>query len=290
LFQSAPLAVALVLLAGATARAQAPGREQRQRTVTVTGNPAEPQHEVRVSSDTPTALVFGADIRKKSLRVDATRIRVLDTGARSIIVQAVKPLENGERQELEVEFADEKAPARAFFVLVGHASEIDAFVTVARQEPSSPACPAEVHAGIKGPEDLLLSGYMDGGGVPTSPIDEVTDKANGLETRKGVAYRGKGWLMFQVRIRNTRGPQPWVPTEATLTSKTGAKVRGRVVRENVGEPAPGEKVRVLVVTEEPPPSAGLSFILELSGADGRSMTIPIPKVPAPPAPAEESKR
>jgi uncharacterized protein (TIGR02268 family) len=134
---------------------------------------------------------------------------------------------------------------------------------------------------VRAPEDLLLLGYMGESGVPTAKIPQVTDDAHGFESVQGVAYRGKGWLMFQVAIRNMRGPQPWVPTEATLTSKTGQTLRGRVVREEPGEPVPGERVRVLVVTDEPPPSAGLVFILELRGADGRTLAIPRVTIPAP---------
>jgi hypothetical protein len=93
--------------------------------------------------------------------------------------------------------------------------------------------------------------------------------------------------MFQVKIRNLRGPHPWVPTEATLTSKAGEKLRGRVVLEEQGEQAPGAAVRVLVVTEEPPPSAGLDFSLEVSAGDGRILAIPNVKIPAP---AKEPKR
>jgi uncharacterized protein (TIGR02268 family) len=284
LFQSAPLAVALVLLAGTVARAQATAREPRQRTVTVTGNPAEPPHEVHVSHETPTVFLFGSEIRKKSVRVDTSRIRVVDTGeqSRSLIVQAVSPLGDGERHELEVEFTDGKAPARAAFALAAHASDVDTLINVARQEPASPACPAEVRATVRAPEDLLLLGYISRGGVPTAKINPRTDDAQGFASEEGVAYRGKGWLMFHVGIVNLRGPQPWVPTEATLTSKTGAKLRGRVVREGQGEPAPGEFVRVLVVTEEPPAaSVGLFFTLELSGADGRTLAIPEVKIPAP---------
>ena len=288
MFQSAPLAVALVLLAGTVARAQATAREPRQRTVTVTGNPAEPPHEIHVSHEVPTGFLFGSDLRKKSLRVDASRIRVLDEGARSIIVQAVKSLGEGERQELEVEFADGKAPARAVFSLVAHASDVDALVSVARQEPATPTCPAEVRAEVGAPEDLLLLGYMGEGGVPTAPIEPRTDAAQGLESLQGVAYRGKGWLMFRVAIRNRRGPPAWVPTEATLTSKTGEKLGGRVVREVQGETLPGEAVRVLVVTEEPPAGAGLVFTLEMSGADGRTLANPRVTIPAPEK--EEPKR
>ena len=292
MFQSAPLAVVLVLLAGTVARAQATAREPRQRTVTVTGNPAEPPHEVHVSAETPTVFLFGSEIRKKSVRVDSKRIRMVDAGEQSrlLMVQAVSPLGDGERHELEVEFTDGKAPARAAFVLVAHPSDVDAFVTVARQQPAAPTCPAEVRAAVRAPEDLLLLGYMGEGGVPTSEIPQGYDDAQGLESVQGVAYRGKGWLMFQVEIRNMRGPQPWVPTEATLTSKTGEKLRGRVVREEQGEPEPGKAVRVLVVTEEPPAGAGLVFTLEVSGADGRTLAIREVNIPKILAPAQESKR
>lgn len=285
--QSTLLAVVLVLLAGTVTRAQATAREPRQRTVTVTGNPAEPPHEVHVSDETPTVFLFGSEIRKKSVRVDTTRIRMVDAGERSIIVQALSPLGDGERHEIEVEFADGRTPARAVFALVASPSGVDTLINVTRQAPTVPVCPAEVRAGVRGPEDLLLLGYMGESGVPTAKLNPTRDDAQGFESLEGVAYRGKGWLMFQVRIRNMRGPQPWVPTEATLTSMAGEKLRGRVVLEGQGAPAPGEPVRVLVVTDEPPAGAGLVFILEVSGADGRGLAFPPVKVPAP---AQESKR
>ncbi|KFE66897.1 DUF2381 family protein [Hyalangium minutum] len=283
MFQSTSLAVALVLLTGTVARAQATAREPRHRTVTVTGNPSEPPPEVHVSAETPTVFLFGAELRKKSVRVDEARIRVVDTGeqSRTIVVQAVSPPSHGERHELEVEFADGKAPSRAVFALVVHPANVDTLISVARQEPAAPACLAEVREGVRGPEDFLLLGYMGESGVPTAKVGPAKDAAQGLESAKGVAYRGKGWLMVQVRLRNQRGPQPWVPTEATLTSKTGEKLRGRVVLEEQGEPEPGKAVRVLVVTEEPPAGVGLFFILELSGADGRTLAIPEVKIPAP---------
>jgi uncharacterized protein (TIGR02268 family) len=236
----------------------------------------------------PTVLLFGSEIRQKSVRVDTTRIRVVDAGeqSRTIVVQAVSPLGDGERHELEVEFADGKPPARAVFVLVAHPSDVDTLINVARQEPTAPTCPAEVRAEVRGPEDFLLSGYMGQSGVPTARIDPTRDAAQGLLSARGVAYRGKGWLMFQVAIRNMRGPQPWFPTEATLASKMGQKLRGRVVLEEPGEPVPGEHVRVLVVTEDPPAGAGLVFTLEMSGADGRTLAIDVEI----PASAKEPKR
>lgn len=107
--QSAPLAVALVFLAGAAVHAQSPAREPRQRTVTVTGNPAEPVHEVHVSPLLPTLFLFSADIRKEAVRVDGARIRVVDAGARPLVVQAVSALGEGERQRV---YVDPKHPHR----------------------------------------------------------------------------------------------------------------------------------------------------------------------------------
>jgi len=280
LFQSAPLAVVLVLLGGTLAPAQAPARAQRQRSVTVTGNPSEPPPEVHVSPETPTVLLFSVDIRKQSVRVDEARIRVVDASEQAIIVRAVEPLGEGERVELEVQFADGKVPAR--FALVPPASEVDTLINVTRREPLAPACPAEVPTRVRRPEDLLLLDYMDGSGVRTAQIPTLEGGAHGFESNGGAVYRGKGWLLLDVQVRDLRGPQPWVPTEAVLVGKAGEKLPGRVVTEGQGEPTPGGEVRVLVVTEEPPPSAGLVFTLELSGADGRTLAFPPVKIPEPP--------
>ena len=104
----------------------------------------------------------------------------------------MSPLGEGERHELEVEFADGKAPARAVFVLVAPTSYVNTLISVARQEPAAPACPAEVRAQVRAPEDLLLLGYMDKSGVPTAKIGTTADEAHGFESGSGVAYRGEG--------------------------------------------------------------------------------------------------
>jgi uncharacterized protein (TIGR02268 family) len=177
LFQSAPLAVVLVLLGGTVARAQATPREQRQRTLTLTGNPADPPHEVHVAPDTPTVLLFSADILKKTVRVDGSRIRIVDAGERSLIVQPVSALGEGEREELEVLFADGKTPEWAVFALVAHPSEVDMLINVSRRELLASPCLAEGRKKLRGPEDLLLLGYMDGKGVRTVAMDLTRDDA-----------------------------------------------------------------------------------------------------------------
>ena len=103
MLQPVRLALVLALLGGAAPRADAaPGRAKLERPVAVVGNPAEPLPEIRVEAASPTWLFFPAAIEKSTLAinevpravdrpavpVDGARIRVLDVGERSIIVQA----------------------------------------------------------------------------------------------------------------------------------------------------------------------------------------------------------
>ncbi|QSQ26786.1 DUF2381 family protein [Pyxidicoccus parkwayensis] len=126
-------ALALVLLGGAAPRADAaPPRTKRERPVAVVADPAAPLPEIHVEAAAPTVLFFATTIAESTLTVDeqprtvdtaavpgnGSRIRVLDVGKRSIIVQPVEDLAAGERHELAVFFADGRAPARAAFVLV----------------------------------------------------------------------------------------------------------------------------------------------------------------------------
>lgn len=172
------LALLLALLLGAAARAEAaPSRTKRDRPVAVTGSPAEPLPEIHVVPDVPTVLLFPADIQKKTLTVDQSRIRVRDVGASSIIVQAAPDYRADERQELEVFFADGRAPARAAFVLVMDPAEEDTRIDVKRPEPPNGACPTEVQRSDPRPEDFVLLGYVNESGVPTTTFDGAPDEA-----------------------------------------------------------------------------------------------------------------
>jgi uncharacterized protein (TIGR02268 family) len=126
-----------------------------------------------------------------------------------------------------------------------------------------------------------LLGYVDNHGVRTATVEGWTDIARGLKSEPGTSYRGNGWALVEVVIKHLHGPQPWTPSEAALTGKDGERLRARLVTEGKGETAPGEKVRVLVVLEELPPTAGLVFTLEVLGEDGRSVAIPGVKIPVP---------
>jgi uncharacterized protein (TIGR02268 family) len=276
------LAVALSLFVGAAARAEAePSRTKRDRPVAVTGNPAEPLPELHVAPDVPTVLLFPADIQKKTLTVDESRIRVLDTGARSIIVQAAADYRAGERHELTVFFADGRAPARAAFVLVMDPAEVDTRIDVKRPELPPAGCPPEVPRAAPLPEDFVLLRYVGERGVQTSTIGRALDSAKGLKSNRGISYRGEGWVLFDVMIGNLAGHPLFSLRDVTVTGKGGVTVQARVSTKTKGAIAPGEFLRVLVVADEPPESAGLVFTLEVRGDDGRSLVIPRATLPTP---------
>ncbi|EAU65519.1 hypothetical protein STIAU_1330 [Stigmatella aurantiaca DW4/3-1] len=172
-----------MLLWGTAARAEsAPGgRVERTRAVTVTGNPAESLPEVRVAGDTPTLLLFSAPIQKKTLTFDESRIRVLDSGEFTIVVQGVADLQEGERHEIGVFFADGRAPMRAAFVLVTDPSEVDIRIDVRRPELPAMPCPNEAQPRAPLPEDFVLLGYVGEEGVSVTPIKDV----DALEHRSG---------------------------------------------------------------------------------------------------------
>ena len=279
----------LALLGGAAPRAEAaPPRAERKRPVAVVVNPSEPLPEIRVEAAAPTLLFFPTTIAESTLTVDekprtidtaavpgdGSRIRVLDVGKRTILVQPVEDLRPGERHELAVFFADGRAPARAAFVLVTDPAEVDARIDVERRELPDAACPAGAPHLPPKPEDFVLLGYVDKDGVQTGMFDEASDEARGLRARAGGTFRGAGWVLVDARIDNAEGQPTWTPQEATLTGRGGVSLRARIVPVGAAQVAPGKVLRVLVVADAPPSSAGEYFALEIRGAGGRNFVIP----------------
>jgi uncharacterized protein (TIGR02268 family) len=280
LSQPARLALVLAVLWGTAARGETPlsSRAKRERPVAVVGKPDEPLPEIHVATDSPTVLLFPADIQPTTLTVDESRIRVVDTGKRSIIVQAAPDYRLEERHELAVFFADGQAPTRAAFVLVMGPAEVDSRIDVQRPELPLAACPGDVQRDPL-PEDFVLLGYVDKLGVQTAVLAKAVDSEHGLSSDLGVSYRGKGWVLADLLIRNQPGRPPWIPRDVMLRGKGDAVLRGRVVTKAKGAVAPGDMVRVLAVFKEPPPSAGLVVALEVLGDDGRSFVHPRVSLP-----------
>ncbi|MDC0711847.1 DUF2381 family protein [Stigmatella sp. ncwal1] len=281
MFQPLRLSLALALLWGAAARAEpAPGgRIERTRTVTVASGPAEPLPEVHVAGDQPTLLFFPAPIQTKTLTFDESRIRVLDTGALSVIVQAVTDLKEGERHELGVFFADGRAPYRAAFVLVTDPTEVDTRIDMKRPDPPAAPCSSEAQPRVPLPEDFVLLGYVGDKGVSVVRIKDVKDEAQGLTATKGKLYLGNGWALVSVLIGNHTKQPKWTPRAATFTRPMGPPLRARLVMEGDGLTEPRGVVQALAVVDMPKLNADTPFTLELRGEDGRSLKIPDVRFP-----------
>ncbi|RKG87851.1 DUF2381 family protein [Corallococcus sp. CA049B] len=279
------LPLALTLAWGAAAKAQpAPGaRVDRKRPVTIASTPAEPLPVVHVAADTPTVFLFSSPIQRKTLTYDESRIRVLDAGERSIIVQPVANLAEGERQEIGVFFTDVRAPTRAAFVLVTDPAEVDSRIDVQRPEPPSTACQPTAQAPAPRPEDFVLLGYVDAKGVTTSSSKGTLDAVQGLILDSIVAFRGPGWILADVKIVNRPDHPAWTPREAMFVGRVGMPLRARLVAKKPGAIPPGEDGRVLAVMEVPETKADLVLTLELHGDGGRRLTIPDVRFPKPAA-------
>ncbi|AKQ70349.1 hypothetical protein A176_007261 [Myxococcus hansupus] len=273
----------LALVSGAAAaNEQAPGaRVRRERAVTVARTPAEPLPVVHVSGDTPTVFLFNSPIQKRTLSFDASRLRVLDAGERSFIVQPVAHLGDGERQEIGVFFADGQQPARAAFVLMIHSAEVDSRIDVQRPEPPNTACQPTAHAPTPKPEDFVLLGYVDAQGVTASSRKGKRVMMQGLNLDEFVAYRGTGWILADMRIVNGTTHPAWTPREATFVGRDGVSLRARLVTENSGAILPGKDGRILAVVDVPKTSSDLVFTLEVRGNGDRRLTIPDVRFPEP---------
>ncbi|CAM4079765.1 DUF2381 family protein [Corallococcus exiguus] len=277
------LALAFALVSGVAAGAEpAPGaRVRRERPVTVASTPAEPLPVVHVAGGARTLFLFSAPIQRKTLTFDESRIRVLDAGERSIIVQPVANLTEGERQEIGVFFADGRAPTRAAFVLMTDPSDVDALIDVQRPEPPNTACKTDAQLPVPKPEDFVLLGFVDGQGVTTSSIKGKKDFAQGFASVNPTSYRGKGWILVDVWIWNESDRPAWTPREATFTRRVGMPLRARIVTDRKGAIPPGESGRVLAVAEIQESDASLVFTLDLRGDGGRNLTIPDVRFPKP---------
>ncbi|ABF90476.1 hypothetical protein MXAN_1232 [Myxococcus xanthus DK 1622] len=277
--QPARLVLTLVLVWGTATPVAAAQVERavRKRSVVVATNPTDALPVVRVARDTPTVLLFPAPINRKTLTFDESRIHVLDAGERSVIVQPVADLAEGERYEVGVFFADGRAPARAAFSLVTDPAEVDIQINVQRPELAGATCPVD-EPRAPSPEDFVLLGLVDKEGVSATPIKRSRDATQGISVVSAIAYRGNGWVLVDADIRNEAGHSPWTPRVATLTGRVGLPLKARIVQVDSGAIPAGGYGRVLIATETSQLSASPVFTLEIVG-DGRTLTLPNVRLP-----------
>jgi hypothetical protein len=91
----------------------------------VTGNPAEPPHEVRVARGVFTVLSFKSQLRRDAIEAEGRGTRVqVDAGDTFVILEPLIDLGATERLMLSVPFDDGQ---RAVFVLVPRPTSIRGF-------------------------------------------------------------------------------------------------------------------------------------------------------------------
>jgi uncharacterized protein (TIGR02268 family) len=277
LLQPSTLALVLLLL-GAAARAQpAPSRAHHRRSIIATGNAADPLPEVRSAKGIGITFHFDGAIREESVKVDESRIRVVDVGKKSLLVEPISEPLADQPSEVSVMFAD-REQERVAFRIVPHPSEVDTWIEVTRRtEQPDAACQARIdelraRCGAQSPTMFRRSGLLGKEGIPARRFERGADSEGALVSDGGVSFRGEGWVLLEVVISNPTG-QPWAPHAATLKSKDGAPVTVRLITPEVEEIPPGMSRRVWVETDDPPANAGVLFTLEVSGADGRSVRI-----------------
>ena len=277
--QPVTLALVLALLGALQAHAQpAHPREPRQRTVALSGNPLE----VRIAKGTRTVLVLGVPIRGQAIEVDRALIHIVDTGEHSVIIEPLSEPLPEERWTLRVPLADGKSPEQVEFVLVSHPSEVDTELDVAGRAPPDAACQdTGAPCAAMTPADAVEAGLIDSDGVLTLSTVPFIDSASGFEARASTSYRAGHWVLVEVELIVPPEHPAWTASRATLTSRTG-EVRVRAVKVVPSKQYPGQKVRLLVEGDAPPPSAGIEFVLYLYGADG-APPLSISAVKLPPA-------
>jgi uncharacterized protein (TIGR02268 family) len=235
---------------------------------------------------------FDGPILEESVKVDESRIRIVDVGKRSLLVELIAEPLAEQPSEVSVTFAD-GAQQHAVFVIVPHPSEVDTGIGVTRRaDELGAACQARIdelraRCGAQSPTAFRRSGLLSAEGILAWTFTtRYVANAGGLTTEGGVCFQGKDWVLLEVTIVN-KSAQPWTPRVATLTSKDGARVTVRLLTAETAEIPPGESRRVWVETVAPPKSRGGLFTLEVSGADGRVLRGENVKL-APPA--REGKR
>jgi uncharacterized protein (TIGR02268 family) len=279
--QPTTLVALVLLLVGAGARAQpSPAPERRERTLTVTGNPAEPPHEIHVAKGVATLLRFKSRINRDAVEVDGRSTRItVDAGDSSIFLEPLIELGSAERLVLRVPFSDGKATAQAVFVLMSDASEVDTRIDVVRHEQTVESCQAEL-AGAQArcskisPVQFARAGWLTPKGVISRRIMKCNNitRMDGLVCDAGTTYRAETWVLVDVMIRNESNEHPWVPRGVTIKGmKSGMPVTVRAVEMEPAQIAPGEVGHVFVEME--PSQAGEPFVLELSDT-ARSLKIP----------------
>jgi uncharacterized protein (TIGR02268 family) len=229
--------------------------------------------EVRVAAKIATYFVFDAAIDRDSVEVEgrATRFRLVDPGERTLYIEPLEALGEGERLSVRVRYKDGDSPASASFALVSHPTVVDTRVEVVRR-PSTPEVQvleeALARCEAEGPSNLVMSGRLGVEGVRARSAELGARAQAGMEVLEGAGYRAGTWALVAVRVHNLPGQQPWTPGEVRLTRADGTEVKVLSLRMDRSRLSPDDTGLVVAETEKPSWPADEVFRVELREKGG----------------------
>jgi uncharacterized protein (TIGR02268 family) len=271
---------ALLLLLVVTAAEAQPARG---RQVSIAIRPGEPLPEVWVAAGHTTFIMLDAPVDKASVQLDTQRVRLVDVGASTLVLEPLVTPGQKERWVLRVRYAEGAWPEWAAFALGAHpGGEVDLQVRAVRPRQPLESCQeqlAAAQARCEGgrAEMWVLADRLGGKAVQAKPVQ--------AHNAKGTAYRLGDGVLLVVKPKKEAGP-PWVPTGAVLRSLAAPNEQVKARAVHVREGPPGEWGEVAVEAALPSPAAGLLFDLELRGESGQNLTVRDVMLP----PAEGEKK
>ena len=216
------------------------------------------EHEVQLSPNQPTLLLFDADLKAGGMKLPAAeRFTVAEPGLRHVTLWPSRQVRAGERLPLTVCFADGAAPGCARFLLAVHASVGERQVEVFRYARPVESFQAEVvglreenarlreenarlrrestrPVGLTGLHDARL---MGANGIPGSDGLRSTSQSPKPQVRatRVISYRAPGRAGVRLELRNL-DDQEWTPQGAVLVGPKGEELEPRFAPQTL---APG---------------------------------------------------
>ncbi|HEX8697787.1 MAG TPA: DUF2381 family protein [Myxococcaceae bacterium] len=284
MFQPARRMVLLLLLAASLAHAAPPPTVPlRQLTL---GGPEEPLPTVRMGLGVMTVLLFDAPMVLASVQADATLVKVVDGGERSLLLTLLRRPAAHEQPTVRVRYADGASPEWATFALQAPATEVDLQVHVRRRPQPLEACQSEL-AQARARCDSTDAGVWEfARRLGEAPVtfealepDRHQDRASGLIAYQAWLYQAGTFWLLVLTLENAPAGETWVPTEATWVPKVPKGKEGlwpavpvRTVSLEAGPLAPGTRGRLAVETDLPPAGAPNVFTLTVRDRGGRQLT------------------
>ncbi|WP_224367661.1 DUF2381 family protein [Hyalangium versicolor] len=251
----------------------------RGRHVTIAAQAGEPLPEVRVVAGSTTLILLDAPVDKASVQLDTTRIRLVDVGERTLVLEPIVTPAPKERWVLRVRYADRAQPEWAAFALVSQPGEVDLQVTAVRKRQTLASCQAslaeaQARCASTRAEVWVLVDWLAGNSVQAAPFKKDPRV-------RGWVYRLGTQVFLVLTLTNAAGPEPWTPTAATLCSQTRkpTEVRARAVHARQDPLMPGEWGTIVVEVELPPTPENSVLNLELRDEGGRSLEVEDVEIP-----------